>query len=102
MAGNASVANPKAGPELNAAHYGGLCLQTGDTPHARRCAGVPAIPLVPHGSSFRQAETRLARGPSSMQALDRTQLALPLRPGLPERQTHDYGRHGTTTLEDVR
>ncbi len=23
---------------------------------------------------------------------------LPLRPGLPERQTHDYERHGTTTL----
>lgn len=23
---------------------------------------------------------------------------LPLRPGLPERQTHDYARHGTTTL----
>jgi hypothetical protein len=23
---------------------------------------------------------------------------LPLRPGLPERQTHDYKRHGTTTL----
>ena len=23
---------------------------------------------------------------------------LPLRPGLPERRTHDYVRHGTTTL----
>jgi hypothetical protein len=23
---------------------------------------------------------------------------LPLRPGVPERQTHDYRRHGTTTL----
>ncbi len=32
------------------------------------------------------------------QALDRTQPILPLRPGLPERQTHDYERHGTTTL----
>jgi transposase len=30
--------------------------------------------------------------------LDRTQPILPLRPGLPERQTHDYQRHGTTTL----
>jgi hypothetical protein len=35
---------------------------------------------------------------SQIQALDRTQLALALRPGLPERQTHDYVRHGTTTL----
>jgi transposase len=32
------------------------------------------------------------------QALDRTAPLLPLRPGLPERQTHDYKRHGTTTL----
>jgi transposase len=35
---------------------------------------------------------------SQIQALDRTQPILPLRPGLPERQTHDYKRHGTTTL----
>lgn len=35
---------------------------------------------------------------SQIQALDRTQPILPLRPGVPERQTHDYERHGTTTL----
>ena len=35
---------------------------------------------------------------SGIQALDRTQPVLPLRPGLPERQTHDYRRHGTTCL----
>ncbi len=35
---------------------------------------------------------------SQIQALDRTQLAFPIRPGLPERQSHDYIRHGTTTL----
>ena len=35
---------------------------------------------------------------SPIQALDRTAPLLPLRPGLPERQTHDYERHGTTTL----
>ncbi|HTW80766.1 MAG TPA: IS630 family transposase [Terracidiphilus sp.] len=33
-----------------------------------------------------------------IQALDRTAPILPLRPGLPERQTYDYKRHGTTTL----
>ena len=33
-----------------------------------------------------------------IQALDRTRPVLPLRPGVPERQTHDYIRHGTTTL----
>lgn len=35
---------------------------------------------------------------SQIQALDRTQLLLPIRPGLPARQTHDYKRNGTTTL----
>ena len=35
---------------------------------------------------------------SQIQALDRTQPLLPLRPGIPARQTHDYQRHGTTTL----
>ncbi len=35
---------------------------------------------------------------SQIQALDRTQPMLALRPGLPARQTHDYERHGTTTL----
>jgi len=35
---------------------------------------------------------------SQVQALDRTAPILALRPGLPEKQTHDYVRHGTTTL----
>ena len=30
--------------------------------------------------------------------LDRTRPSTPLRPGIPARQTHDYTRHGTTTL----
>jgi transposase len=35
---------------------------------------------------------------SQVQALDRTAPILPLRPGIPEKQTHDYIRHGTTML----
>ena len=35
---------------------------------------------------------------SQIQALDRTAPMLPMQPGLPERRTHDYIRHGTTTL----
>ncbi len=35
---------------------------------------------------------------SQIQALDRTQPLLPLRPGQAERRTPDYERHGTTTL----
>src|SRR5262249_5773896 len=35
---------------------------------------------------------------SQIQALDRTQPILPLTPGLPERRTDDYRRHGVTSL----
>jgi hypothetical protein len=35
---------------------------------------------------------------SQIQALDRTQPVVPMRPGQVERRTHDYRRHGTTTL----
>src|SRR5438552_2278151 len=35
---------------------------------------------------------------AQIQALDRSQPVLPMRPGQVERRTHDYTRHGTTTL----
>jgi transposase len=35
---------------------------------------------------------------TQIQALERTQPMLPLRPNLPARQTHDYQRHGLTSL----
>ncbi len=35
---------------------------------------------------------------SQIQALDRTQPILPMRPGQPERRSHDYARYGTTSL----
>jgi len=35
---------------------------------------------------------------TQIQALDRTAPILPMRPGIPEKQTHDYKRNGTTTL----
>lgn len=35
---------------------------------------------------------------SQIQALDRMQPLLPMRPGQVERRTHDYSRHGTTSL----
>jgi transposase len=35
---------------------------------------------------------------SQIQALDRSAPVLPMMPGLPERRTHDYLRHGITTL----
>ncbi len=35
---------------------------------------------------------------SQIQALDRSQPVLPMMPGMPERRTHDYQRHGITSL----
>jgi transposase/transcriptional regulator with XRE-family HTH domain len=35
---------------------------------------------------------------SQIQALDRSRAVLPMMPGMPERRTHDYGRHGITSL----
>ena len=35
---------------------------------------------------------------SQIQALDREQAVLPIMPGVPERRTHNYIRHGTTSL----
>ncbi|MGW6413327.1 IS630 family transposase [Streptomyces vinaceus] len=35
---------------------------------------------------------------SQIQALDRSQPVLPMMPGMPERRTHDYLRHGVTSL----
>jgi hypothetical protein len=35
---------------------------------------------------------------SQVQALDRSQPVLPMVPGTPERRTHDYARHGVTSL----
>lgn len=35
---------------------------------------------------------------AQIQALDRTQPILPILPGTPERRSHDYSRHGTTSL----
>ncbi len=39
---------------------------------------------------------------SQIQALDRSQKMLPMQPGSPERRSHDYVRHGTSTLFAAR
>jgi hypothetical protein len=43
-------------------------------------------------------ESWAAERTNQIQALDRTQPLLPMRPGQVERRTHDYTRHGTTSL----
>ncbi len=39
---------------------------------------------------------------SQIEALDRTQPMLPVRPGQVERRTHDYQRHGTTSWLELK
>ena len=46
-----------------------------------------------HGALLVRAKMR-----TQIQALDRTQPMLPMRPGQLERRTHDYKRYGATTL----
>ena len=62
--------------------------------------GQPARRVRRAGTGRPTAET-LHGVPSptqQVQALDRTAPMLPMRLGLPEKRTHDYVRHGTTTL----
>jgi transposase len=62
--------------------------------------GRPARPVRRAGTGRPTAET-LHGVPSptqQIQALDRTAPMLPMQPGMPARRTHDYKRHGTTTL----
>ena len=60
----------------------------GQGPRHRRALSVAAGPRA----------GALCRRKSQIQALDRTQPVLPMLPGMPERRTHDYKRHGTTSL----
>ncbi len=64
-------------------------------------AAPPSCPpsLTDASANVQPAQTPL---PSSLtpdnQALDRSQPVLPMMPGMPERRTHDYARHGVTSL----
>ena len=50
------------------------------------------------GLSVERAVVLCVDEKSQIQALDRTAPILPMRPGIPERATHDYKRHGTSSL----
>src|SRR5258708_5135326 len=52
-------------------------------------------PDAPHWSAPSMAQHREM---TQVQALDRSRPPLPMRPGQAERRTHDYVRHGTTSL----
>jgi len=55
-------------------------------------------PRVGYHNSVRRPTQMNVDEKSQIQALDRTAPLLPLRPGQAERRTHDYKRHGTTSL----
>lgn len=59
-----------------------------------RCATIVGLYLAPPD----RALVLCVDEKSQIQALDRTVPLLPMRPGQTERRTHDYTRHGTTSL----
>jgi hypothetical protein len=61
-------------------------------------ADLSGLSSMLRGAPLRGASASAVDEKSQTQALERSQPILPLRPGLPERQTHDYVRHGTLSL----
>ena len=78
------------------------CSRTASRPsscRATRCSSTRCATSSASISTRRSARSCSASTEKSqIQALDRTQPMLPMRPGQAERRTHDYKRHGTTTL----
>ncbi len=66
----------------------GLCEEIG----LRQAAHYPERQQLHITDDFTSGEK------SQIQALNRTQKVLPMQPGHPEQRSHDYVRHGTTTL----
>ena len=65
-----------------------------DPQFADKVVDIVGLYLNPHD----QAMVLCVDEKTQIQALDRTQPLLPLKPGQVERRTHDYKRHGTTSL----
>lgn len=87
------------------------CHASGERSRCNRIASNPLSSQLTHSLSKRSATfVGLYLNPpdramvpcvdekSQAQGLDRTRSVLPLCPGVPERQTHDYIRYGTTSL----
>ena len=64
----------------------------------RRTRPPPTPTTNPKRQRLRITEDFTSDEKTQVQALDRTAPILPLRPGIPAKATHDYVRHGTTTL----
>lgn len=68
------------------------CRTTRSSPRNSKTSSASMSILPPMRSSLSVDEK------SQIQALDRTQPGLPMKPGRASTMTHDYKRHGTTTL----
>ena len=60
--------------------------------------GLSGVQLVTSDAHAGLVAPRLVDEKSQMQAIDRTAPILPIMPTTPARRTHDYVRHGTTSL----
>src|SRR5207247_9027326 len=78
-----------------AAAASGALVQALQRSQIRRQAQAGRRPLYRSASPRRRAQRRRE---SQIQALDRTQPGLPMKKGRCATMTHDYKRHGTTTL----
>ena len=86
------------------------CSRTAPRPSScrpTRCLSTRACPRPDRGCATLSGSTSIrptapwcscVDEKSQIQALDRTQPLLPMRPGQVERRSHDYQRHGTTSL----
>ena len=83
-----------AGLRLAAASLGDLQAVERSLPSWRRSADIVGLYLAPPD----RALVLCVDEKSQIQALDRSQPLLPMRPGQAERRSHDYKRHGTTSL----
>src|SRR5262249_40181100 len=72
----------------------GTCTLSNDTKFEEKLVDVVGLYLNPP----EKAIVLCADEKSSVQALDRTQASLPMVKGRGQTMTHDYKRHGTTTL----
>src|SRR5436189_5579200 len=75
-------------------HGTGSCKMSRDSKLLEKLSGVVGLYLSPPDNGL----VLCIDEKSHIQALDRTQPGLPLKKGRCGTFTHDYGRHGTTTL----
>src|SRR6266699_1350341 len=92
---------------LSKSTIGRIWRKSGIKPHLTRTFKLPADPLFVekvmdvaglYHNPPERAVVLCVDEKSGIQALDRSQPVLPMMPGVPGRRSHDYARHGVTSL----